>query len=472
MDTRSGFYFVCLILGINLVQGATSYMDLFQNDRPCAGEIPRAGSNNFLENVVPLGKVRGHFYLRDLMKKNGLSVFKLKLFEDRLIIADPVGIHVIYNTELTEKSKDFGLAKLNALNMKRYSPSASTNGAQKAQKKEGMMKILDRAMNDLGWQGLFNIFQKHWKAALPLIKDENTNVENLIDDVTLDAFCEFFFGAPFALPIGAFFKWFMIGLTPKSKTPPEKLDAESQKIVDAVYNWLDSTPFAKNVLPEFLKTDSRSAEELKSEALAFCFVFAAFGMRSGLASSLSLYLNVNELTKNRIKRESRKFFSPNNKRCMNKKLAELKVIERFATEVYRFYPPVEQVFARAKKDFVLDSLQGRYMVKKGTYITGYSYGAQRDSRVFRSPERFYTRRNTRNVKRNFFTFGGPYKMKPTKNNRKCLGQEVALNMTKMFVAMFSQCDIVPASNTAFTEKSSPTRKVASDEPLRVKKFSC
>merc|ERR1719378_1663543 len=111
------------------------------------------------------------------------------------------------------------------------------------------------------------------------------------------------------------------------------------------------------------------------------------------------------------------------------------------------------------------------MVKKGTFMTGYSYGAQRDPDTFRLPNLFTTTGSQDHIKENFYAFGGPFNQKPTVNNRKCLGQYISLNMAKMFVALFARCEIEAASSLAFTE-STPNRVVASDEPLRVNKFKC
>ena len=101
-------------------------------------EIPLAGSDDPRVNLAKLAKLRGSYYLNDLCKETGLSVFRLKLFEERVILADPVAIRVIYDTTLTEKSHDFGLAMVNGFNLRGYFPTANVNGSEKATKKEGI----------------------------------------------------------------------------------------------------------------------------------------------------------------------------------------------------------------------------------------------------------------------------------------------------------------------------------------------
>ena len=56
-----------------------------------------------------------------------------------------------------------------------------------------MWKILHRSEEKYGKSGLYDILKKHWTSVLPLIKDEETNVENLIDMVTVKTLTEYFF---------------------------------------------------------------------------------------------------------------------------------------------------------------------------------------------------------------------------------------------------------------------------------------
>ena len=431
-------------------------------------EIPYAGSEDPRVNIGKLAALRGSYYLNDLCKETGLGVFKLRLFEERVILADPVAIKVMYNTELTEKSQDFNLALVNGFNLKGYLPTANVNGMEKAVKKRGMWNILYRAEAKHGNNGLFDILKKHWDSVLPSIKDEKTNVDNLIDVVTVRTLTEFFFDKAFDLDLKVFLMWFYKGMTPKNN-PGMAADEETEQLSKQMYDYLDSTPWAKEVLPQLLREDKRSAEVLKGEALFFAFVFSAYGMKSGMSSAVPLFLNLDEEMKTKMIKEVDQFNGKDDEKSIDEKLKAFSAVDRFALEVFRYLPPVTQVHAKASKDFVLDSLQGRYMIKKGTFLTGYTYGAQRDPKTFRCPHEFAMTGDQEHCKRNFFAFGGPFNMEPSNENRKCLGQDISLNMVKMFVTMFAKCKIEPVSSLKFTE-SNAKRVIASDEPLRVKKF--
>jgi len=435
-------------------------------------QMPTAGSLNPKENIVKLLKTRGTSYFHDLIRETGYGVFKINLFEERVILADPVAIRVMYDTYLTEKSNDFGLFRTSDFPLRGYRVSASTTDLrEKAIKKRGMMNIVHAAFRQRGYDGFYSIFKKHWTDALKAIKNDQTSVEALIDMATLKTFTEFFLGKAYDLDLKTYLQWFMNGVTVKGNKPQPKPDAQSKALTDKIFDYLDTTPFVKEQLPRLMKSDKRSAETLKSEAIALVFVFAAFGVKSALASTIPLFLNLDQKTREKIQREAAEFNKQGGEKCVFGRLQRLKTIDKFTLEVLRYFPSVTQQHTRARRSFVLDSLQGRYLIKKGQFLTGYPYGAQRNPDTFRFPNEFTTTGNILDTKRNFFAFGGLYYQYPKPTNRKCLGQDLTLSMMKMFVVMYANCDIEPASDIQYTEKFTQ-RSVASDEPLRVKKFKC
>ena len=430
-------------------------------------EIPYAGSEDPRVNLAQLAQLKGTYYLDDLCRETGLSVYKLRLFEERVILADPVAVKVMYDTDLTEKSVDFNLANVNGFNLKGYFPSANVNGAEKSEKKQGMWNILYRAEEKYGNKGLYELLKKHWESVLPLIKDEDTNVDNLIDVVTVRTLTEYFFDKAFDLDLKTYLLWFLKGVTPKNVQAPS-MDEETELLSQKMYDYLDSTPWAKEVLPQLLKEDKRSAEDLKSEALFFAFGFSAFGLKSGMSSAVPLFLLLEDDIKSKMMLEIDQFNADDGK-SMDEKLDAFASGTKFALEVFRYLPSVTANHAKASKDFVLESLQGRYLIKKGTCLTGYPYGVQRNPQTFRCPRQFTMTGDQEHCKRNFFAFGGPYNQEPTNQNRKCLGQNISLMMVKMFVTLFAKCNIEPASSLKFTGVTA-NRSIASDEPLRVKKI--
>ena len=434
-------------------------------------EIPSAGSKDPRVNIAQLAKLRGARYLHDLMQQSGLGVYRLKLFEDRVILADPVAIQAAYNTRLTEKSLDFGLANANTFGLRGYLPSSNSNGVKKAIKKRGMWKILKRAQKEHGTDGLYKILKKHWEAVLPTFKPNETSIDRLLDEVKIRTITEFYFGKPFDLDIGIPAKWFSKSLTPKNN-PNMKIDDETIELNKIMYGYIDSTPWARTVSSFWYRLgDWRSAETLKSEALFFAFVFSAFSFsesrfiseKSGMSMSVPLFLNLDSKSKNTILEEVERFKKEDGK-DIDEKLENFDVTDRFILEIFRFSPPVTRVFARARTNFLLDSIQGRYFIPKGTYFTAFSYGAQRNPYTFRFPNEFAMTGDTDHSKENMFTFGGPYNQKPTIHNRKCLGQDLASKMLKMLITLYAQCDIELVDE--------PMSFFRDNKPVKATKFKC
>ena len=214
--------FVNLIVAASIILSCQAWRSGSPNINPLVGwanhkrtrydQIPTAGSLNPQENIVKLLKTRGTAYLHDLIKETGYSVFKINLFEERIVLADPVAIRVMYDTYLTEKSDDFGLLRTSSFPLRGYMVSAGTTDLrEKAIKKRGMMNIVHAALKKHGYDGFYSIFKKHWSQALTAIKDDQTSVEGLIDIATLKTFTEFFLGKAYDLDLKTYLGWFFKG---------------------------------------------------------------------------------------------------------------------------------------------------------------------------------------------------------------------------------------------------------------------
>jgi hydroperoxide dehydratase len=61
-------------------------------------------------------------------------------------------------------------------------------------------------------------------------------------------------------------------------------------------------------------------------------------------------------------------------------------------EALRFFPPVPFQYARAKKDFIVESHDARFQIKAGEFLGGCNYMVSRDPRVFTDPDKFVAER--------------------------------------------------------------------------------
>lgn len=74
-------------------------------------------------------------------------------------------------------------------------------------------------------------------------------------------------------------------------------------------------------------------------------------------------------------------------------MSEMPLVASTVYEALRFLPPVPFQYARAKRDFVVESHEARFQIRKGEFLGGCNYMVSRDPRVFKQdPERFVARR--------------------------------------------------------------------------------
>ena len=135
---------------------------------------------------------------------------------------------------------------------------------------------------------------------------------------------------------------------------------------------------------------------------------------------------------------------------------DLPLITGFALETIRLNNPVTAISARARHDFILTSLNGRFKIKKDDYLLANIIGVMQNPNRLSNADSFDMRRNARDLKRNIFGFGGPYGQKATLENHKCPGQKIAIDFMKMFVLHLTKCDVEPSTSI----------------PLSVVKFVC
>ena len=214
--------------------------------------------------------------------------------------------------------------------------------------------------------------------------------------------------------------------------------------------------------------DVENKEELENELIHYVMWLSTGGIELSFKSALNFFSNLDKEIQEEMTEEAEEFldeceYKKNFKFYLKKKLP---VISRFALEAFRLEPAAANLRAQARKDFVVTSLNGRYLIKKGTYLQGNVLTIQRNPEIFKDGTEFNIERNQRKVKRNFFTFGGPYYQRPKIRNRKCLGQELAINFLKMFMLHITQCEVEVDSIV-----STSTGKTG-EYIIKVNKFQC
>ena len=293
-----------------------------------------------------------------------------------------------------------------------------------------------RRLQTFGLDNVFKYMGRMFAGIKPIDSSSPVDITSQIDQITQDTMIKLLLGAPLKNP-ALFNKWFLTSFKIIKELDPNYgvSDEAYKKIFEEMMAFIRTTPVVKG-----FRHKSNFAE-LEKEMMFFTIWLAAAGVVLGQKASLKFYAELSKEDLSLIEDDAGKFFAClQRRRNFNACFSRLDSIDRFVMEVLRLESPVANVRARARKDFVLTSLHGRFQIKKGDWIQGSVLTAQRGPEFFKDHAKFDMHRNQRNTKKNFFAFGGPYHQKPTLRNHKCLGQSIATSFMKMFILHLTQCD--------------------------------
>ena len=181
---------------------------------------------------------------------------------------------------------------------------------------------------------------------------------------------------------------------------------------------------------------------LENELMFYALWQSALGVNMAQKSAVKFFEELSTTDKRRIRQEANSFFRFPTWMFFRFRFGRLPLITRFAMEVLRLASSVANVNAIATRNFVVTSLHGRYQIKKGDYLQANILATQSNPNIFEQGPKFSLNRLAQRwVKRNFFDFGGPFNQKPTVKNRKCIGQELAIKLMKMFMLHYVRCQV-------------------------------
>ncbi|GLJ30787.1 hypothetical protein SUGI_0610760 [Cryptomeria japonica] len=126
-------------------------------------------------------------------------------------------------------------------------------------------------------------------------------------------------------------------------------------------------------------------------------------------------------------------------------LEAMPLVKSTIYEVMRLEPPVPFQYGKAKKDFLLESHDELFKVKKGELLGGYQPFATRDPRVFEDPDDFVPRRfmgeQGQQLLRYVLWSNGPETENPSLNNKQCAGKDIVVMIARLLIAeLFLQYD--------------------------------
>lgn len=204
--------------------------------------------------------------------------------------------------------------------------------------------------------------------------------------------------------------------------------------------------------------------------LLFLLCFNAFGgLMILLPNIIKRIVRVGGELQRNLAQEVRGAFRANNNSLDAQALNRMRLVRSTVYEVLRMDPPVPFQYAKAKEDFVLESHDARYRVKKGELLAGYQPMAMRDPHVFEdahqfTPDRFmYDGDKGQNLLQCLFWSNGPETEEPSMHNKQCPGKNIVILLACLFVAhiylRYDSIDIdpdTPSSRIVFTALNKAT----------------
>jgi hydroperoxide dehydratase len=121
-------------------------------------------------------------------------------------------------------------------------------------------------------------------------------------------------------------------------------------------------------------------------------------------------------------------------------LASMPLVRSTVYEVLRIEPPAAWQYAKAKKDFLVESHDGVYLVKKGEMLCGYQPFATRDPKVFDRAKEFLPRRfmgeEGEKMLKHLLWSNGRETEETSADNKQCAGKDIVVTTALLFLAHF------------------------------------
>ncbi|GLJ05544.1 hypothetical protein SUGI_0019870 [Cryptomeria japonica] len=124
---------------------------------------------------------------------------------------------------------------------------------------------------------------------------------------------------------------------------------------------------------------------------------------------------------------------------LNMKALEcMPLVRSVVYEVLRMEPPVPLQYARAKRDFMVESYEAQYEIKKGELLGAYQPLATKDPRVFANAEEFVPGRFLGEEGENLLEYvlwsNGRETEEATADNKQCAGKDIVIMVARLLVA--------------------------------------
>ncbi|KAL3840350.1 hypothetical protein ACJIZ3_024941 [Penstemon smallii] len=121
-------------------------------------------------------------------------------------------------------------------------------------------------------------------------------------------------------------------------------------------------------------------------------------------------------------------------------MEKMPLLKSIVYESLRIEPPIPAQYAKAKRDFVIQSHDAAFEVKEGEVLYGFQPFATKDPKIFDQAEEFVPGRfigeEGEKLLDHVFWSNGPESGKPTVNNKQCAGKDFVVLASRLLLVEF------------------------------------
>ncbi|XP_016488134.2 divinyl ether synthase CYP74D3-like [Nicotiana tabacum] len=118
---------------------------------------------------------------------------------------------------------------------------------------------------------------------------------------------------------------------------------------------------------------------------------------------------------------------------------KMSLVKSIVYETLRLRPPVPLQYGKAKKDFMVESHDASYMIKKGQFVVGYQPMASRDPKIFDKPDEFVPDRfmgEGEKMLKHVLWSNGRVTENPAPDNKQCAGKDLVHLLGRLMLVEF------------------------------------
>ncbi|KAL0369033.1 UNVERIFIED_CONTAM: Allene oxide synthase 1, chloroplastic [Sesamum calycinum] len=220
--------------------------------------------------------------------------------------------------------------------------------------------------------------------------------------------------------------------------PPFLIKKDYQRLYDFFYQ--NSTP----VLDQAEKLGISRDEACHNLVFATCFNSFG-GLKIFFPNMLKWVGRAGVKLHTELAQEIRSVIKSNGGNVTMAAMENMPLMKSVVYEALRIEPPVPSQYAKAKRDFVIESHDAAFQIKEGEMLYGFQPFATKDPKIFDRAEEFVPTRfvgeEGEKLLKHVLWSNGPENATPSVNNKQCAGKDfVVLASRLLLVELFRRYD--------------------------------